>query len=110
MEESVDDIADSGEQEELSKLTERKLKIRRRAVLLAIATIFTVTAIILIITVVQEEINKRYGYQELVCQEQDEDCLSLLCPQGWEYLRDQDQCKVKEGEELQPVYHSISFY
>ena len=63
MEESPDELPESGRQEELAKLTERKLKIRRRAVLLSIATIFTVTAIILLITVVQEEISKRYGWQ-----------------------------------------------
>ena len=63
MEESPDELPESGRQDELAKLTERKLKIRRRAVLLSIATIFTVTAIILLITVVQEEINKRYGWQ-----------------------------------------------
>ena len=98
METPDNDLTDSNQQE-LAKLTERKLKIRRRAVLLSIATIFAVIAVILVTTVVQEEISKRYGYEELVCQERDSDCLALLCPQGWVYSLEEDQCHLPPGEE-----------
>ena len=104
MEASHNELNDSSQEEELAKLTERKLKIRRRAVLLSIATIFTVIAVILIITVVQEEISKRYGYEELVCQERDLDCLALLCPQGWVYRREEDQCHLAPGD--QNLHHT----
>ena len=63
-----------------------------------------VIAVILIITVVQEEISKRYGYEELVCQERDLDCLALLCPQGWVYRREEDQCHLAPGD--QNLHHT----
>ena len=44
--------------DELAKLTERKLKIKRRAVLVSTAVIFTLTAILLFISVAQIQ-----GYQ-----------------------------------------------
>ena len=35
--------------------------------------------------------------QELVCQERDQDCLALLCPQGWTYSTEEDTCKLPQG-------------
>ena len=49
---------DDGIKDELAKLTERKLKTRRRAVLVSTAVIFTLTAILLFISVAQI-----HGYQ-----------------------------------------------
>ena len=49
---------DDGINDELAKLTERKLKTRRRAVLVSTAVIFTLTAILLFISLAQI-----HGYQ-----------------------------------------------
>ena len=78
---------------------EQKILIRRRAVILFIVTVFTVTTIMLVISVVHEEMNKHnVGYQELVCQETDLECFKLMCPQGWEWVRERGQCQLMEGE------------
>ena len=81
------------------KQAEHKIKVRRRAVLLAIVTIFSVTAILIGMSVVHAEMNKRHvGYHELICQEKDLDCFKLLCPQGWRWLKDKEQCSIVEGK------------
>ena len=49
---------DDGIYEELAKQTERKIKMRRRALLVSTAVIFTLTAILLFISVAQIQ-----GYQ-----------------------------------------------
>ena len=66
------------------KQAEHSIKVRRRAVILSIVTIFSVTTIILVMSVVHVERNKNnVGFQELVCQEKDLECFKLMCPQGW---------------------------
>ena len=80
------------------KVAEHKIKMRRRAVILSIATIFSVTAIILVISVVHEEMNKHHiGYEELVCQETDLECFKLMCPQGWGWVKEREECHILEG-------------
>ena len=62
---------------------DQRIIIRRKAVILALVAIFLVTTIILVISVVHIEMNKRnVGYQELVCHETYVECLELLCPPG----------------------------
>merc|ERR1712106_944434 len=61
---------------------EKKIQIRKRAVILSIVTIFSVTTIILVTSVVHEEKKKStIGFQDIVCQETDLEWLKLLCPQ-----------------------------
>ena len=78
---------------------EQRIIIRRRAVILSLAIFFSVTTIMLVISVVHEEMKKsNNGYQKLVCQETDEECFELLCPQGWEWSREKEECKLIEGK------------
>ena len=80
------------------KNAEHNIKIRRRAVIFSIITIFTMTTIILVMSVVHVEMNKsNVGYQELICQETDMDCFKLLCPQGWGWVKEKEQCAVLDG-------------
>ena len=58
MGEAEAEVGDAVITEELDKLTERKLKIRRRAVFLSTATVFTIAAILLFISFAQI-----HGYQ-----------------------------------------------
>ena len=81
------------------KVAEQTIRMRRRAVIFSIATIFCVTAIILVISVMHEEMNKHnVGYQELVCQESDLECFKLICPQGWEWDSENEECAIIQGE------------
>ena len=81
------------------KVAEQTIRMRRRAVIFSIATIFSVTAIILVISVMHEEMNKHnVGYQELVCQESDLECFKLICPQGWEWDSESEECAIIPGE------------
>ena len=81
------------------KQAERNIEVKRRAVILSIATIFSVTAIILVMSVVHVEMNKNHvGYQELVCQETDVECFKLMCPQGWGWVKEREECHILEGE------------
>ena len=90
------------------KLAEQKIKMRRRAVIFSIATIFSVTTIILVISVMHEEMNKHnVGYQDLVCQEADVECFKLLCPQGWEWDREKEECSVMTGYECCPDHQHL---
>lgn len=80
------------------KNAEHDIKIRRRAVIISIITIFTVTTIIMVMSVVYVEMNKsNAGYEELICQETDTECFKLLCPQGWGWDREKEECAVLEG-------------
>ena len=80
------------------KQADQNIKVRRRAVLLAIVTIFSVTAILIGMSVVHAEMNKRQvGYQELICHEKDLDCFKLLCPQDWRWVKEKEQCSILEG-------------
>ena len=81
------------------KRAEQRILVRRRAIILSLIIIFSVTTIMLVISVVHEEIKKRNnGYQDLVCQDTDVECLELLCPQGWEWSRKREECELREGE------------
>ena len=35
--------------------------------------------------------------QELVCSENDEECMKLMCPVGYRLDREADQCELMEG-------------
>ena len=79
---------------------EHHIRVRRRAVIISIITIFTVTTIIMVMSVVHVEMNKsNAGYQELICQETDMECFKLLCPQGWGWVREKEQCDILDGKE-----------
>jgi hypothetical protein len=81
------------------KGVEQRILIRRRAVIVSLVTIFLMTTIMLVISVVHDEMNKsNVGYQELVCQETDVECFELLCPQGWSWSRKKEECELREGE------------
>ena len=78
---------------------EHNIKVRNRVVLFAIVTIFSVTAIILGMSVVHAEMIKRHvGYHELICQDNDLDCFKLLCPHGWMWFKEKEQCSILEGK------------
>ena len=65
----------------------------------SIITIFTMTTIILVMSVVHVEMNKsNVGYQELICQETDMDCFKLLCPQGWGWVKEKEECDILDGK------------
>ena len=83
------------------KLLERNIEVKRRAVILSIVTIFSVTTIILVISVVHVEMNKHHvGYQELVCQETDLECIKLMCPQGWGWVKEKEECDILQGQTI----------
>ena len=42
----------------------------------------------------------RIIFQVFECEEGDEDCLNLLCPQGWRWNKDKDMCIFLEGTVL----------
>jgi len=76
------------------------IRKKRRVVLVLVASMFVVTSIIMIMSVIHVEMNKgAVGYQELVCAENDEECLKLLCPVGFKLNRTTDQCNLIEGYE-----------
>ena len=77
---------------------EKKIIFRKRAVILSLVTIFSVTAIMLVTSVVIEERTSHTVYQEIVCQETDIQCIQLLCPQGWQWDNNKGECKIMEGE------------
>ena len=69
----------------------------------SIITIFTMTTIILVMSVVHVEMNKsNVGYQELICQETDMDCFKLLCPQGWGWVKEKEQCAILDEHVFPP--------
>ena len=79
---------------------EHHIRRRRRAVIISIITIFTMTTIIMVMSVVHVEMNKsNAGYQELICQETDMECFKLLCPQGWGWIKEKEQCDIHDGKE-----------
>ena len=77
---------------------EKKIMFRKRAVILALVTIFTVTAIMLVTSVVIEERRVHTVYQEIVCQETDKECTMLLCPQGWQWNKMKEECQIMQGQ------------
>merc|ERR1712098_405770 len=82
---------------------EQKLKMRRRAVIFSIVTIFSVTAMILLISVLHEELNlHNVGYEDIICQEGDTECFKLNCPQGWDWDKEKEECSIREGYECCP--------
>ena len=77
----------------------QKIKLRRRAIYFSIITIFSVTAFILVLSVLHEEMNKQnVGYEDLVCQKSDLECFKLICPQGWKWSIEKDECSITEGK------------
>ena len=81
------------------KNAEHDIKIRRRAIIISIITIFSMTTIIMVMSVVHVELNKsNAGYEELICQETDTECFKLLCPQGWHWVQEKEECAVLDGE------------
>ena len=81
------------------KVAEQRIKMRRRAVIFSIVTIFSVTAMVLLISVLHEELNFRnVGYEEVICQEGDADCFKLICPQGWTWVQEEEGCSIMEGK------------
>jgi hypothetical protein len=81
------------------KRVEQRKLIRRRAAILSLVIIFSVTTIMLVISVVHEEMKKiNNEYQEVVCQETNVECFELLCPQGWKWSRKKEECQQIEGE------------
>ena len=77
---------------------EHNIRVRRRVVIISIGTIFTVTSIIMVMSMVHVEMNKTdAGYHELICQETDLECVTLLCPQGWGWVREREQCAILDG-------------
>ena len=75
------------------KDVEHHIKIRRRAVIFSIITIFLVTMVVMVMSVVHVEMNKMSaGYDEVICQETDTGCAKLLCPGGWGWDRTKEEC------------------
>lgn len=84
---------------------------------MAVTSIFVVTTIIMVMSVIHVEMNQTIvGYeeccmhvllsyiwldcsilQELVCSENDEECLKLICPVGYRLDREIDRCLLKDG-------------
>merc|ERR1712152_21980 len=83
------------------KREERKFQIKRRKVLFLIGTVFSVVALILIVSVVHEEYNKQ-KYTVFECDDKDSDCLKLLCPQGWNFDKDRNMCFLLQDYECCP--------
>ena len=75
------------------KTAEHHIKIRRRAVIFSIITIFLVTMVVMVMSVVHVEMNKMSaGYDEVICQVTDTGCAKLLCPGGWGWDRTKEEC------------------
>jgi len=82
------------------KVVEQKIKMRRRAVIFSIVTIFSVTTMVLLISVLHEELNfHNVGYEDVICQKGDAECFKLICPQGWWWVQEEEECKIMEGYE-----------
>ena len=83
---------------------------------MAVTSIFVVTTIIMVMSVIHVEMNQtivgyeeccmsfyhKFGWiviflQELVCSENDEECLKLICPVGYRLDREIDRCLLKDG-------------
>ena len=77
---------------------EHHIRIRRRAVIFFIITIFMVTMVVMVMSVVHVEMNKStIRYQELICQETDTRCVKLLCPSGWVWDNSKEECDIIDG-------------
>ena len=80
---------------------EKKILWRRRVILLTIISMFSITCIMLIISVIHEETNRSdVGYTELVCQDSDRECLEKLCPQGFSWNKELEYCTISQGKIL----------
>ena len=79
---------------------ESRLARRRCFTLFTIVALFLVSAGILLISVVQDVQARASGdleWEEFSCQQNDVDCLTLLCPEGMEWNMTTGQCKEMEG-------------
>ena len=81
------------------KNAEKKIKLRRRAIFISIITIFSVTALILVLSMHHEETNKYdTEFEVFDCQESDIECLQLICPAGWQWNNQSAECNIIKGD------------
>ena len=82
------------------KVEEKRLSRRRCITLLSIACVFLTSCAILTISVVHD-VQARAGddleWEEFACQENDEDCLTLLCPEGMGWEGAGGECRQLPG-------------
>ena len=79
---------------------ERRLARRRWIKLVSIGAVFLICGVILTLSVVHD-VQARAGgdleWEEFSCQENDEDCLTLLCPEGMGWDVKGGQCEQLPG-------------
>ena len=91
------------------KQKERKMLMKRRAVILSITTIFLVTAAILVTAVVHEELQRQHiGYSQFFCTEGDVKCWQMMCPQGMAPVKENNTCLAIPGH-TQFIYVLCAF-
>ena len=81
------------------EIEERRLARRRCITLVAIASLFIISAVILALSVVHD-IKARANdpeWEEFSCQQSDPDCLDLLCPEGMAWDMVDGKCKEMAG-------------
>ena len=79
---------------------ETRLARRRCITLISIAALFIISAGILIISVVHDVQARARGdleWEEFACQQNDLDCLALLCPEGMDWDMLAGKCKEMSG-------------
>ena len=91
---------------------------RRGGVLTIILSFFILTATLLSVSVVYDQTirvdltTKFYrlrckvnleNTQEINCEENDVACMETLCPYGWTYVQETEECQLKEGDSFLSV-------
>eukprot|EP00092_Neocalanus_flemingeri_P061443 GFUD01073863.1.p1 GENE.GFUD01073863.1~~GFUD01073863.1.p1 ORF type:complete len:170 (+),score=56.54 GFUD01073863.1:90-599(+) len=82
------------------EVEETRLARRRWITIVTIAAVFLVSAVILLISVVHDVQARNRGdleWEEFSCQQNDLDCLALLCPDGMSWDMVAGKCKEVTG-------------
>ena len=89
---------------------EQKIHMKRKVVILSIITVFIVTGIVLLISVMHEESTVNIeNLEEFNCNVTDVECLKQLCAYGWEWQSDLDHCAPREGNMKETVETVLCF-
>ena len=95
LESDHEDICDEMERE----LEEKRLARKRWLTLLAISSLFIISATILTISVVHDmkARAKDPEWEEFSCKQNDPDCIHSLCPEGMVWDMVEDKCREMPG-------------
>ena len=90
------------------EIEEKRLARKRSITMVAIATMFIISAVILTLSVVHD-VKARSNdpeYEEFSCQQSDPDCLDLLCPEGMAWDMVGGKCKEMAGMGTKYLVHT----